>query len=117
MNKKLLFTHFERTYTKNPNTPPTGRPKINWMDKDNPQYDKEKYKVQNNKSISLVKEIRYIKGKIRLHGEPIWVHIGTKHKYGKVRTSILIGKMTDNQLKDEFRFKFYNNSKNKKYRL
>ena len=47
MNKKLLFTHFERTYTKNPNTPPTGRPKINWMDKDNPQYDKEKYKVQN----------------------------------------------------------------------
>ena len=103
MKKKPLFTHFERVYK----TKPTGRPKIDWSDKNSSVVKNQATKVWSSKSLSLVKEPwkKIVRGSIRVYGKKVWVHIGTNHKYGKVHTSELIGEMTDEQLRDEFRFK------------
>ena len=66
----------------------------------------EKTKLEKgNESITLVKEDKVIRGKVSLYGKPRWVHIGSKHIKGLVHVNKLIGKMTDDELCDEFRFK------------
>ena len=66
----------------------------------------EKTKLEKgNESITLVKEDKVTRGKVSLYGKPRWVHIGSNHLKGLVHVNKLIGKMTDDELCDEFRFK------------
>jgi hypothetical protein len=66
----------------------------------------EKTKLEKgNESITLIKEDKVTRGKVSLYGKPRWVHIGSNHLKGLVHTKKLIGKMTDDELCDEFRFK------------
>ena len=66
----------------------------------------EKTKLtKGNESITLIKEDKVTRGKVSLYGKPRWVHIGSKHIKGLVHVNKLIGKMTDDELCDEFRFK------------
>ena len=66
----------------------------------------EKTKLEKgNESITLVKEDKVIRGKVSLYGKPRWVHIGSNHIKGLIHTKKLIGKMNDDELCDEFRFK------------
>ena len=60
---------------------------------------------KSNDSITLMKDTKIVRGKVRLYGENIWIHIGSLHKEGLVHTNKLIGKMTDKELCDEFRYK------------
>jgi hypothetical protein len=63
-------------------------------------------KVQkSNDSITLMKTDKYIRGKVRLYGVNKWIHIGSLHKSGIVNPNKVIGKMNDNELCDEFRYK------------
>ena len=66
----------------------------------------EKTKLtKGNESITLIKEDKVTRGKVSLYGKPRWVHIGSNHIKGLVHMNKLIGKMTDDELCDEFRFK------------
>ena len=66
----------------------------------------EKTKLEKgNESITLIKEDKVTRGKVSLYGKPRWVHIGSNHLKGLVHMNKLIGKMTDDELCDEFRFK------------
>ena len=66
----------------------------------------EKTKLEKgNESITLIKEDKVTRGKVSLYGKPRWVHIGSNHLKGLVHSKKLIGKMTDDELCDEFRFK------------
>jgi hypothetical protein len=66
----------------------------------------EKTKLtKGNESITLIKEDKVTRGKVSLYGKPRWVHIGSNHLKGLVHMNKLIGKMTDDELCDEFRFK------------
>jgi len=66
----------------------------------------EKTKLtKGNESITLIKEDKVTRGKVSLYGKPRWVHIGSNHLKGLVHINKLIGKMTDDELCDEFRFK------------
>ena len=66
----------------------------------------EKTKLtKGNESITLIKEDKVTRGKVSLYGKPRWVHIGSNHLKGLVHVNKLIGKMTDDELCDEFRFK------------
>ena len=66
---------------------------------------KSKLTDKGNESITLVKTDKHIRGKVSYFGKPVWCHIGSLHKNGKVHTDKLIGKMSDEQLCDEFRYK------------
>jgi len=60
---------------------------------------------KSNDSITLMKDTKIVRGKVRLYGDNKWVHIGSLHKDGLVHTNKLIGKMSDDELCDEFRYK------------
>ena len=63
-------------------------------------------KIQkSDDSITLMKDDKIVRGKVRLYGVNKWIHIGSLHKNGLVNTNKLIGKMTDKELCDEFRYK------------
>ena len=66
---------------------------------------KSKLTDKGNESISLVKTDKHIRGKVSYFGKPVWCHIGSLHMNGKVHTDKLIGKMSDDELCDEFRYK------------
>lgn len=66
---------------------------------------KSKLTDKGNESISLVKEDKIIRGKVSYFGKPVWCHIGSLHKNGNVHSGKLIGKMSDDELCDEFRYK------------
>ncbi len=66
---------------------------------------KSKLTDKGNDSISLVKTDKVIRGKVSYYGQRVWCHIGSLHKNGKVHSDKLIGKMSDDELYDEFRYK------------
>tara|TARA_R110001592_G_scaffold142037_2_gene364019 strand:+ start:1943 stop:2620 length:678 start_codon:yes stop_codon:yes gene_type:complete len=66
---------------------------------------KSKLTDKGNESITLVKEEKIIRGKVSYFGKPVWCHIGSLHKNGNVHSDKLIGKMSDDELCDEFRYK------------
>ena len=108
MNKKPLFTHFERVYK----TKPTGRPKIDWSKLTKEQMGDQINKLRDNK-ITLIREVKnnipQTRGCITLFGKKRFQHIGVNHRYGKIHMNTLIGRMTDEQLYDESRFKVQKN--------
>jgi hypothetical protein len=61
--------------------------------------------TKSDESITLYKEDKIVRGSVRLYGKKKWIHIGSKHKKGLLHTDKLIGKMTDKELCDEFRYK------------
>ena len=66
---------------------------------------KSKIFTKNNNTITLINSDKSIRGKIPYFGKTIWVHIGSKHKNGLVHKDTLIGRMSNDQLCDEFRHK------------
>ena len=66
---------------------------------------KSKIFTRNNDTITLINSDKSIRGKITYFGKTIWVHIGSKHKNGLVHKDTLIGRMSNDQLCDEFRHK------------
>ena len=66
---------------------------------------KSKIYTRNNDTITLINSDKSIRGKITYFGKTIWVHIGSKHKNGLVHKDTLIGRMSNDQLCDEFRNK------------
>ena len=108
MKKKPLFTHFERVYK----TKPTGRPKIDWSKLTKEQTNEQMNKLRDGR-ITLVRERvgnrDQIRGCITLFGKKRFQHIGANLRYGKIHMDTLIGRMTDEQLYDEFRFKVQKN--------
>lgn len=67
----------------------------------------ERTKIEkSDDSITLVKNDKYIRGKVRLYGDNKWVHIGSNDKFGKVNQYKKIGEMSDEELCEEFRYKF-----------
>ena len=78
----------------------------------------EKTKLtKGNESITLIKEDKVTRGKVSLYGKPRWVHIGSNHLKGLVHMNRLIGKMTDDELCDEFRFKLNQQMKKGKVKV
>ena len=67
----------------------------------------------SNNKITLVREPdkKQIRGCVTLYGKKQWCHIGKTHRYGKVHTDTLIGKMSEEQLCDDFRMKLGNKFK------
>ena len=107
MTNKPLFTHFERVYK----TKPTGRPKIDWSKSTKEQRDEQMNKLRDNNKITLIREPHknQIRGCVTLFSKKRFQHIGKNHRYGKIHMDTLIGRMTDEQLYDEFRFKVQKN--------
>ena len=66
---------------------------------------KSKLTDKGNDSISIVRTDKHIRGKVSYYGKPVWCHIGSIHKNGKVHSDKLIGKMSNDELCDEFRYK------------
>lgn len=86
-----------------------GRPKTNWS-----KLTKEQRDVQMNRlmeGITLIREPHknQIRGCVTMFGRKRFQHIGKDHLNGKIHMNTLIGKMTDEQLYDEFRFKMFKN--------
>ena len=65
----------------------------------------------NNNKITLIREPHknQIRGCVTLFSKKRFQHIGKNHRYGKIHMDTLIGRMTDEQLYDEFRFKVQKN--------
>jgi len=61
--------------------------------------------TKSDESITLYKEDKIVRGSVRLYGDKKWIHIGSLHKKGLLHTDKLIGKMTDKELCEEFRYK------------
>ena len=88
-----------------------GRPKIDWSKSTKEQRDEQMNKLRDNNKITLIREPHknQIRGCVTLFSKKEFQHIGTNHRYGKIHMDTLIGRMTDEQLYDEFRFKVQKN--------